>query len=154
MADNMNNDTGNTQQTPQEGQGTAAQGAEKLFTQEDVNRIVGERLSRVRMDAGDADSYRRERDETRKELEEYKLDAFLKEQGVPDHNKDYVLFKAGQMVGEGTDLRQAVGEFLKREPRWAGKGYRVSTCSEGNSSGSLNTGMGDPEIRKAMGLRG
>lgn len=149
----MNNDTGNTQQTAQGGQ-DAGQGAERLFTQEDVNRIVGERLSRVRQETGDADTYRRERDEARKELEDYKMGVFLKEQGVPDHNKDYVLFKAGQMVGEGTDLRQAVEEYLKKEPRWAGKGYRVSTCSEGGCSGSLQTGPGDPEIRKAMGLRG
>ncbi len=153
MADNMNNDTGSTQQTVQEGQGTG-QEPERLFTQEDVNRIVGERLARAKLDAGDADTYRRERDEARKELEDHKMGVFLKEQGVLDDYKDYVLFKAGQMVGEGTDLRQAVEEFLKKEPRWAGKGYRVSTCSEGGCSGSLRTGPGDPEIRKAMGLRG
>lgn len=153
MADIMANDTGDTQQTAQGGQG-AAQGAERLFTQEDVNRIVGERLARMKQDTGDADTYRRERDEARKELEDYKIDAFLREQGVREHNKDYVLFKAGQMVGEGTDLRQAVEKFLKQEPRWAGKGYRFSTGPEGSCSGSLSTGVDDPAIRKAMGLRG
>lgn len=149
----MNNNTGGAQQTNQEGQG-AAQGNERLFTQEDVNRIIGERLARAKLETGDADTYRRERDEARKELENYKIDAFLKEQGVPDENKDYVLFKAGQMAGDGVDMQQAVKEFLKKEPRWVGKGYRVSTGIEGGASGPANTGAGDPEIRKAMGLRG
>ena len=94
----------NLQQSTQQNQSTVQQRKErepeKLFTQEDVNRIVGERLSRVRQETGDAEAYKRERDEARKELEEYKSNAFLKAQGVREQDMDYVAFKARQLVDE------------------------------------------------------
>jgi len=148
----------NLQQSTQQNQSTVQQRKErepeKLFTQEDVNRIVGERLSRVRQETGDAEAYKRERDEARKELEEYKSNAFLKAQGVREQDMDYVAFKARQLVDDNTDFQQAVEQFLKQEPCWAGKGYRVSTgvSNGGPGTGAVSTGAGDPAVRKAMGL--
>ena len=67
-----------TGRQPEQGQ----QSAEKLFTQADVDRIVGNRLARMKQDLETSDTYRRERDEARRELEEYKNNAFQKAKGV------------------------------------------------------------------------
>lgn len=142
------------QQNQTTAQPATGQEPEKLFTQEEVNRIVGERLSRVRQETGDAEAYKQERDEARRELEAYKNNAFLKAQGVNENNADYVAFKARQLMDNNTDFQQAVEQFLKQEPRWMGKGYRVScgVPSGGPGTGAVSTGAGDPAIRKAMGL--
>lgn len=147
------------QQDTQQEQGTTQQGTgqepEKLFTQEDVNRIVGERLSRVRQETGDAEAYKRELDAAREELEQYKINAFLESNHVQEQDRDYVLFKARQLVDETTDIHQAIERFLKENPRWAVKhNYRVSTGVPNSGAGTGARTWGDPEIRKAMGLEG
>lgn len=164
MADqNMNNT-----QTPQEGtqQGTGenqqnqqtnqGQQSEKLFTQADVDRIVGNRLARMKQDMETTDTYRRERDEARQELEQYKNNAFLKEQGVAEHFRDYVSFRAMQGVNDTTTFQQAAINFLKENPTYAGKGFRVVSTGTGNLSNGSGSGASendDAAIRKAMGLK-
>lgn len=144
-------------QTVQEGtQQGAGQQPEKLFTQADVDRIVGNRLARMRQDMGTIDTYRRERDEARRELEQYKNDTFLKEQGVAEHFRDYVTFRAMQKVDDNTSFQQAVTNFLKENPTYAGKGFRVvstGTDNSGNGSGNGSGAASDTDIRKAMGLK-
>ena len=80
----------NTTTTQQEGTQQTDQGqqSEKLFTQADVDRIVGNRLARMKQDLETSDTYRRERDEARRELENYKNSAFLKEKGVKADDMD------------------------------------------------------------------
>ncbi len=145
--------------------GGGTQQPEKLFTQDDVNRIVGERLSRVKQDADSADMYRherdtlrRERDDARRELEQYKNNAFLKSRGVRDEDLEYVTFKAEKLVDDKTDFQKAAEMVLKENPRFVGRGYRV--VSTGTTDGGPGAGVGkgsidDPDaIRKAMGLKG
>ena len=105
----------NTTTTQQEGTQQTDQGqqSEKLFTQADVDRIVGNRLARMKQDLETSDTYRRERDEARRELENYKNSAFLKEKGVKADDMDYVSFKASQLIDDKTDFRQAAEKFLK-----------------------------------------
>ena len=129
---------------------------EKLFTQADVDRIVGNRLARMKQDLESTDTYRRERDEAKRELERYKNDAFLKEQGVNESFRDYVTFRALQKVDDNTSFQQAVTDFLKENPTYAGKGFRVVSTGTGNlsnGSGSGTSGTDDAAIRKAMGLK-
>ena len=123
MGNNQNMTTTQQEGTQQADQGQ--QPAEKLFTQADVDRIVGNRLARMKQDLETSDTYRRERDEARRELEEYKNSAFLKEKGVKADDMDYVTFKASKLMDDQTDFRQAVEKFLKENPRFTGKGYRV-----------------------------
>lgn len=159
----MDNNTNNTQQAAeqepdsQQNRKSADQQQEKLFTQADVDRIVGNRLARMKQDLEITDAYRRERDEARRELEQYKNNAFLKEQGVREEDQDYVTFKVMQLVDDKTDFRQATEKFLKENPRFTGRGFRVvSTGSSGRNSGSDfgSSGADDADIRKAMGLKG
>lgn len=159
----MNDNTKNTQASAQQdGQQTqdgadqvsGAQPPEKLFAQADVDRIINNRLARMKQDMDAADQYRRERDDARRELEQYKNDAFLASKGVKDADKDYVTFKVMQLVDGNTSFQQAVENFLKENPRFTGRGFTV--VSTGSSA--LNFGSGgasaDADIRKAMGLKG
>lgn len=149
----MEDNTKNTQAPAQQDDQNGTQQQEKLFTQADVDRIINNRFARMKQDMETADQYRRERDDARRELEQYKNDAFLKSKGVKDIDKDYVTFKAAQMVDDNTNFQQAVERFLKENPRFTGQGFRVvSTGSSNVSHGS--GGSGDAEIRKAMGLKG
>lgn len=157
----MEENTAGTQTVDNSSQQPAGntQQPERIFTQAEVNRIVQERLARARQDTETTDTYRHERDEARRELEQYKNSAFLKEKGVKADDMDYVTFKAQQMVGDGTDFQQAAEKFLKDNPRFTSAGtYRVSTSTSSNSNGSCGSilsGADDPTaIRKAMGLKG
>lgn len=141
--------TGTVQQTTQ-----GQQPVEKLFTQADVDRIVGNRLARMKQDLETSDTYRRERDEARRELEEYKNNAFLKEKGVKVDDLDYVTFKASQLMDDRTDFRQAAEKFLKENPRFTGMGFRVVSTGMPDSGPNGSGGASDAEIRKAMGLKG
>ena len=156
---NMDDNTKNTQASAQQdGQKNSEQNStqqpEKLFTQADVDRIINNRLARMKQDMDTADQYRRERDDARRELEQYKNDAFLASKGVKDADKDYVTFKAMQLVDDNTSFQQVVENFLKENPRFTGRGFTV--VSTGSSA--LNFGSGgasaDADIRKAMGLKG
>lgn len=151
MENNTKNTQASAQQDSQRPQGGAEQ--EKLFTQADVDRIINNRLARQKQDIDTADQYRRERDDARRQLEQYKNDAFLASKGVKDTDRDYVTFKAAQLVDDNTDFRQAAEKFLKDNPRFTGQGFRVvSTGSSTVSHGS--GGTDDADIRKAMGLKG
>ena len=138
---------------------TAGAGQEKLFTQEDVNRIVGERLARMKNENGVAESYRLERDEALKKLQQYENNAFLREKGVPADYMEFVSFMAEKNVNAETTFQEAATQFLKENPRYAGSasGYRVSTGVHhgDNFSSKGSNGTDDPAaIRKAMGLKG
>lgn len=151
MDDNTKNTQTSSQQDGQQEQAGAGQ-QEKLFTQADVDRIINARIARMKQDTETADTYRRERDDARRELEQYKIDAFLTSKGVKDIDKDYVMFKAGQLVNDKTSLQQAADVFLKENPRFTGKGFRV--VSTGTPDGGSGTGGAiDEDIRKAMGLK-
>lgn len=161
MDDNSKNTQASAQQDNQQTQGGAGQHSgqsgtqqqEKLFTQADVDRIINNRLARQRQDTETADTYRRERDDARRELERYKNDAFLKEKGVSEQYRGYVSFEAAKLVDDKTDFQQAVEKFLGSNPAYAGRGFKVvstGTCDGGSGS----SGSGEAEIRKAMGLKG
>ena len=119
MDDNTKNTQASAQQDGQENsEQNSTQQPEKLFTQADVDRIINNRLARMKQD------------------------------------KDYVTFKAMQLVDDNTSFQQAVENFLKENPRFTGRGFTV--VSTGSSA--LNFGSGgasaDADIRKAMGLKG
>lgn len=161
MDDNTKNTQASAQQDGQQSsEQNSTQQPEKLFTQADVDRIINNRLARMKQDMDTADQYRRERDDARKELEQYKNDAFLKSKGVKDEYLEFVTFKAGKLVDDKTDFQKAAETVLAQNPQFAGRtrGYTVVSTGKpdgGPGSGTVKGGTDDPDaIRKAMGLKG
>ena len=138
---------------------TAGAGSQeaRMFTQDDVNRIVQERLTRVKIETSEAERYKKALDATKKELEELKKESFLKERKVREEEKDYVAYRIGKLMeADGTDFQTAGEKFLKENPRYISSGYRVVSSLTGFGQAKdryANPGADDPEIRKAMGLK-
>ena len=81
-----------------------------------------------------------ERDKALGELQQYKNEKTLAGMHVKQEDLDYVAFKVGQMVTDKKDFETAAKEWLKENPRYAGKGtYRVSTGAEGQQGGGAQT---------------
>lgn len=93
-----------------------------------------------------------ERDDARRELQEYKNGSYLEGKGVSKDDLDYVKFKVHAMVTDKLPFEKAADQFLKENPRFAGNGYRiVDTSKSGGSNGSDKGGNFDinDAIRRA-----
>lgn len=152
----MENNTVNQQET-NTAEGTNSQQQEKLFTQDDVNRIVGERLSRVKNDVS-PELQERERKAAQRELQ---LDARerLIDAGLPKELLGAINCSTKEDMENSIKVIQSLYGNKNAENGTQGKTgtYRVistSTGSKNNGSGYGN-GVNDPaEIRRAMGLKG
>lgn len=113
---------------------------EKTFTQEDVNRIVQERLSRAKLDAA-PDLEAREAALFRREIE---LDARekLADAGLPQS-----LLSALNCSDKET-MEKSIAAVQALIPQKSG--YRIVDTSVRGGSGRSE----DEDIRKAMGLKG
>lgn len=134
---------------------TAAQEPEKLFTQADVNRIVGERLSRAKTDVS-PELQERERQVAQKELY---LDARgrLADAGLPKELLSALNCSSKEEMEKSIETIQSLWGKGNLAPAQQKPVYKVSTgtSSNSNGSGSLSPGQNDPQsIRKAMGLKG
>lgn len=143
MEDNNNI---NQNANPAADQGTG----EKTFTQEDVNRIVGERLAKEKAkNSGEADLAKREQELAQRELH-MTAKELLSEKGLPVQ-----LFDALNCTDEETmkksiaTIEKAFNEYKANLPKPVFKGFQPG------ASGKIPTtpATGDLEIRKAMGLR-
>ncbi len=162
MDDNTKNTQASAQQDGQQNSQNGTQQPEKLFTQADVDRIINNRFARMKQDMDTAEQYRQERDDARRELEQYKNDAFLASKGVGEQYRGYVAFEVSKLVDDKTDFQKAAEKFLDSNPFYTGRGYTV--VSTGTPDGGPGTGTGsgsrygsavaDADIRKAMGLKG
>ena len=141
-AENVQNDEG-TKGTQNAGQG------EKLFTQDDVNRIVGERLARAKSTQASLDTSGRERELEQREM---RLDARerLADLGISKDLLPLVNCTSKKTMEESISL--IAGQFRTRSS--ANLGYRISTGVSSSGSGSgQSKGLSDNEIRSAMGLK-
>lgn len=125
--------------------------AEKTFTQEEVNRIVQERLARVKNSSDQNSLAEREQALTQKEM---RLDARekLADAGLP---KDLLPLVDCSSKKNMDDSIALIGKYFGVEK--AREGFRVSMSTRAASNGSSSGGdRGDsPEsIRAAMGLKG
>lgn len=147
------NTAGNQQQdnSTAAGAGSGAQQQEKTFTQEDVNRIVGERLARARLDTS-PELQERERKCMQRELQ---LDARekLADAGLPKELLGVINCSTKEELENSIKTIQKLFGRTKEN-----SSYRVLMCGSAgsNSNGSGHrSGTDDPEsIRKAMGLKG
>lgn len=129
----------------------SAQGAqnEKLFTQDDVNRIVGERLARVKNTQTSEDTSERMHE---LDLRERKLTARerLADLGISKDLLPLVNCTSKETMEESINL--IAGQFGTVKQ---GMGYRISTGVSGaNNSSGHSKSLSDDEIRSAMGLKG
>ena len=143
----MSENSMNQSADPAAGQGTG----EKTFTQDDVNRIVQERLAKEKAkNSGEADFAKREQELAQRELH-MTAKELLSEKGLPVQ-----LFDALNCTDKET-LEKSIAtiETVFNE-------YKANTTSNikfkgfqpGSSSKMPDAGdVGDLEIRKAMGLR-
>lgn len=151
---NMENQ-GAAQQTDQQSAGGNPQGGqqqEKRFTQEDVNRIVGERLARVKSDVSPE---LQEREQKLAQRELY-LDARerLADAGLP---KDLIKALNCNSKEEMENSIKTIQSFFGKSAQQSSRYRVVSTgiSSSGPGSGGSVNGADDPaSIRKAMGLKG
>lgn len=131
-----------------------AQGAgqnEKMFTQDDVNRIVGERLARVKNTQTSVESSEREK---ALDLRERQLNARerLADLGISKDLLPLVNCTSKETMEESINL--IAGQFGGARSK-IGSGYRISTGASNSGSGTGHSkALSDDEIRSAMGLKG
>lgn len=130
----------------------ANQGAgEKTFTQEDVNRIVGERLAKEKAkNSGEADLAKREQELAQRELH-MSAKELLSEKGLPVQ-----LFDALNCTDKETMEKSiaTVEKIFNEYKANATKQHTFKGFQPGASGKVPDAGeAGDLEIRKAMGLR-
>lgn len=136
MEDNKNTSTEGTQ--------TSTEG--KTFTQEDVNRIVQERLAKEKSKGtGNGDDELNKR-AAELDLRERKLTARekLRENGLPDYLVDALNMNTDE------DFQKSMGAILKMKGETNGYDKPVGKC---NAIGRLGRGNSDDPTRKAFGLR-
>lgn len=117
--------------------------AEKTFTQEELNKIVQERLDKEKKKMPSkeelkafkdwqesqktAEQKQAEKDaeyqKTLDELNTLKQTNAILEAGVNKDDADYVLFKVGKMEGE---FEENLAKFLKDNPKYLGKGLETT----------------------------
>lgn len=141
MEDNTINQ--NTNPATEQGAG------EKTFTQEDVNRIVGERLAKEKAkNSGEADFAKREQELARRELH-MTAKELLSEKGLPVQIVD-----ALNCADEET-MKKSIETFEKVFADYKANATQVKFkgCRPGASQALSSELAGDMELRKAMGLR-
>ena len=150
--ENQNMET-NTQVTnveePQNNEGTQGTQEEKLFTQDDVNRIVKERLARVKNTAAETSEREQELNQREMRLSARERMADL---GIDKELLPLVNCANNETLEESINL---IANYLGKNPGANRPVYRVEMSSSGNSNGSgYNAHPSDNEIRSAMGLKG
>ena len=142
-----NNMNQNQTADPAAGQGTGG----KTFTQEDVNRIVQERLAKEKVkNSGEADFAKREQELAQRELH-MTAKELLSEKGLPVQ-----LFDALNCTDKETMEKSiaTVEKIFNEYKANATKQHTFKGFQPGASGKVPDAGeAGDLEIRKAMGLR-
>lgn len=132
---------------PTEGAENADQSGEnkeKMFTQEEVNKIVKSRLSRDR----DTRSNQESREQTLRDREQSLLvrEALL-DRGMPKELSDIIKFSDEKDLDSKLDILDNLLSSNKKEPDSPGQGFRQIGVGRTNDSAGV-----DP-VRRAMGLK-
>jgi hypothetical protein len=154
MDNNQNTTQTEGAATQQTGEGSAAQTG-KTFTQDDVNRIVQERLARAKLEAS-PELQERERKCEQRELQ---LEARekLAEAGLPKELLGAINCSTKEDLENSIDtIQKLFGKNGSTQQDKVTSRYRVSagTSNSGNGSGHHSSAKDPSSIRKAMGLKG
>ena len=132
---------------------TSQETGEKTFTQEDVNRIVQERLAKEKSkNNGDADFAKREQELAQSELH-MSAKEMLSEKGLPVQLFDALNCKDEETLKKSISTIETVFNEYKAN---ATKSIQFKSFTPGVPTSPVNAGDGDADdlnIRKAMGLR-
>lgn len=134
------------QNTSTEGTQTGTEGAQqKTFTQDDVNRIVQERLAKERSKGNDNDELTKRAAEL--DLRERKLTAKekLRENGLPDYLVDALNMNTEE------DFQKSMEAVLKMKGETGEQPRVIGTCSPIGAVGA-GANPSDP-VRNAFGLK-
>lgn len=132
---------------PASGQGTG----ERTFTQDDVNRIVQERLAKEKArNSGEADFAKREQELAQRELRMTARE-LLSEKSLPMQILDALNCTDKETMEKSIATIETVFNEYKAN---ATRNIKLKGFQPGASAGIPTAGeLGDMEIRKAMGLR-
>lgn len=109
------------------------------MTEQQVNDAIRSFKEKQSANKPDYEKIQRERDDALKEVATMKNEKTLAAKGVKSEDMDYVMFKVTRLVDDKTSFEKAADKFLKENPRYTGKVYRVSTSSAGSENGSGGT---------------
>ena len=124
------------------------------MTQDEITAAINDFKAKKAASQPNVAAIEKQRDEALAELAETKNTNYLRDKGVKPDDLDYVLFKVGKNVDEKTDFKKAADAYLKENPRFTGKGYKV--VSTGKPDGGTGTGQTvndsiNASIRSAFG---
>ena len=110
------------------------------MTQEEIASAIADFKAKKSSQHPEVSKAEQERDEALAKVAEMENLNYLRDRGVRAGDLDYVLFKASRRVDDKTDFKKAADAFLKENPRFTGKGYRVvSTSAPDGGSGRSQT---------------
>lgn len=120
----------------------------KTFTQEDVNRIVQERLAKERSKGNSNEELDRRAAEL--DQRERRLSAVeeLRKNGLPDYLVDAL------NIGTAEELKNSIGIISKMKGETAAAEPDPVVIGTGNPIGTIRKGGGDADFRAAFGLVG
>ena len=123
------------------------------MSEDEITSAIEDYKTRKKASQPNLEQIQRENADMAKRLEAYEKEKVLSKLNVAADDVDYVSFKVSQMVTDKKDFSTAAKEFLKENPRFAGKEqtYRVSTGTQsgGGTAETSNEQINDV-IRNAF----
>lgn len=119
------------------------------MTEAEVTQAISDFKTQRVANQPNAEQLQQERDDALREVEQMKNEKILTTHGVKAEDLDYVMFKISKMVDEKTDFKKAAEKFLKENPRFTGKPYRVVSTSV-QTGGAEGTEKGNDFINAAI----
>lgn len=124
------------------------------MTEEQVRQALNDYRERQKANQPNAAQLQQERDDALAKVAQMENEKLLTAKGVRPDDLDYVVFKISQMVDDKTTFEKAAEKYLKENPRFTGKPYKVVSTSvqSGGGSGTENSNNDiNAAIRRAAG---
>lgn len=124
------------------------------MTEEQVRQALNDYRERQKANQPNTAQLQQERDEALAKVAQMENEKLLTSKGVRTEDLDYVVFKVSQMVDDKTTFEKAAEKYLKENPRFTGKPYKVmSTGVPSQTNGGFGGKHDDinAAIRRAAG---
>lgn len=123
------------------------------MTEDEITTAIHDFKTKRQANQPNVSQIEKERDTYKNQVEQMQNEKILTGKGVKAEDLEYVMFKINQLVDDKTDFKKAADKFLKENPRFTGKTYRVSTGtqSRGNDGGVDGNDFINAAIRRAAG---
>lgn len=139
------------QKTEQQVTSNANVGTQRVFTQDELNAIVGDRVktykTTIDKSVVDLEAVRKDKAELELKLQGLEYADSLRKNKVSEDYFDFVKFEAGKEVKEGKSFNDCLVEYLKTHPQ-----YTVEQNS--NSSGSKTGSDAGVVGKQQTGIKG